>query len=253
VKAASRIGSADDWDAHWGDYASTAEDNPAQAFRRTVAFEQLERSGEPRRLFDIGAGQGDLLAKAHERWPEAELAGIELSATGIAEAARKVPSARVTLGNLLHDVVMPGELRGWATHAVCSEVLEHVDDPALLVRNARAFLAPGCLVVLTVPAGPRSAFDKHIGHRRHFDRATLEAVLDAGGLIDVHVEAAGFPVFNLYKLVVILRGKRLIADAAHADPSSAARFVMRAFDRLFSVAPHRGRFGWQLVATATSP
>ncbi len=104
-----------------------------------------------------------------------------------------------------------------------------------------------------MPAGPRSAFDKHIGHRRHFDRPSLEGVLTDAGLTGIHVEAAGFPVFNLYKLVVILRGKRLITDAADDNPSSAARFVMRAFDRLFALAPHRGRFGWQLVATATSP
>ncbi len=30
------------------------------------------------------------------------------------------------------------------------------------------YLAPGCRLVVTVPGGPRSAFDRHIGHRRHF-------------------------------------------------------------------------------------
>ena len=39
------------------------------------------------------------------------------------------------------------------------------------MRNAAALLAPGAKVVVTVPGGPRSAFDKHIGHCRHFTAA----------------------------------------------------------------------------------
>jgi trans-aconitate methyltransferase len=246
-------GSADDWDAHWGDYASTAEDNPAQRFRRTIAFELLARGGEPIRLFDIGAGQGDLLADARKRWPAAELAGFELSATGVAAAARKVPDARVLQGNLLRETVPGSGLDGWATHAVCSEVLEHVDEPAVLLRNAREFLGPDCIVVVTVPGGPRTAFDRHIGHRRHYDRNSLAAVLSAAGLTQIDVQAAGFPVFNLYKLVVMLRGKRLITDVQGDASSPAAILAMRAFDHLFRHARQRGRLGWQMVARGISP
>ena len=170
-------GLVDNWEAHWGDYASTAEDNPAQRFRRTVAFELLERHGRSQRLFDIGAGQGDLLAATSGRSPDAQLAGAELSATGVSEAARKVPAARVVQRNLLVESGTVEGLERWATHTVCSEVLEHVDDPVKLLRNAMAFLGPRCRVVITVPGGPRSAFDKHIGHRRHYDRQSLGAVL----------------------------------------------------------------------------
>jgi SAM-dependent methyltransferase len=246
-------GSADDWDVHWGEYASTAEDNPAQRFRRTLIFERLAEGGWPARLFDIGAGQGDLLANARMQWPDARLAGVELSAVGVAVAAQRAPDARVIQANLLYETIPEVGLDGWATHAVCSEVLEHVDEPAVLLRNARVFLAPGCRVVVTVPGGPRSAFDRHIGHRRHYDRRSLAAVLTAAGLTRVDVQAAGFPVFNLYKLVVILRGKRLIADARKFGSSSGAALAMRMFNRLFALARRRGRFGWQLVATAVSP
>ena len=31
---------------------------------------------------------------------------------------------------------VPADLAGWGTHAVCSEVLEHVDDPVTLLRGA---------------------------------------------------------------------------------------------------------------------
>ena len=45
---------------------------------------------------------------------------------------------------------------------------------------------------------------------------------DAGPRRTSDVEAAGFPVFNLYKLVVILRGKRLIDDVRSTTHPSAA-------------------------------
>ena len=245
--------SSDDWEAHWDDYASAAEENPAQRFRRRVAFDLLDRDGSPTRLLDIGAGQGDIIADAAERWPSCAIAGVELSAAGVAEARRKTPAAYVVQADLLQTGEAIPALSGWATHAVCSEVLEHVDQPSVLLRNVRPFLAPGCLVVITVPGGPRTAFDKHIGHRRHFTRPALATVLSSAGFTDVQVEAAGFPVFNLYKLVVLLRGKRLIEDAKATSPSSTATLATRVFDRLFDVAPARGRFGWQLLATATSP
>ncbi len=250
--------SEDDWEAHWGDYASTAEDNPAQAYRRRRAFALLERAGPVHRLLDIGAGQGDLLRFAAERFPAAELAGLELSRTGVEACLAKVPRARVVQRNLLLDEPIVPALQGWATHAVCSEVLEHVDDPSQLLRNALPYLAPGCELVVTVPGGPRSAFDRHIGHRRHFSRRRLTEVLRTGGFEPEQVQAAGFPAFNLYKLIVIARGEKLVDDVRSAGSgrstggaTQVAGLVMSAFAPLFRVAAlPASPFGWQLVARA---
>ncbi len=63
--------------------------------------------------------------------------------------------------------------RAWADFAVCSEVLEHLDDPVLFLKNSAALMSPGCKLIVTVPGGPMSAFDKHIGHRRHFSKLDL--------------------------------------------------------------------------------
>jgi len=146
---------------------------------------------------------------------------------------------------------VPAEMADWAEVAVCSEVLEHVDDPARLLRTAIRCLAPGGLLVVTVPGGPRTAFDRFIGHRRHFRPAALRSVLQGAGVEVDHVSGTGFPFFNLYKLVVLLRGRALVRDASStADPSRAAAAAMRCFGVLLTPRLNSSRFGWQLAAQA---
>ena len=59
-----------------------------------------------------------------------------------------------------------------------------------------------------------SAFDKHIGHRRHFTPERLRQLLLDAGLQVESLNGAGFsPFFNLYRLTVVARGKKLIDDA----------------------------------------
>jgi SAM-dependent methyltransferase len=213
---------------------------------------------EPRsRVVDIGSGQGDLAAMLTAEYPGTEVLGLELSAEGVAIAAAKVPGARFVQRDLLTEEPVPGELAGFGDHAVCSEVLEHVDDPPRVLRNARAYLAPGCRVVITVPGGPMSAFDRHIGHRRHHTPASLRAIVEAAGLEPVAVFRAGFPFFNLYRLTVILRGRGLIADVAADTTDTAtsrlAALVMRVFRTLFRFNLVRSPWGWQMVAIARVP
>jgi SAM-dependent methyltransferase len=244
-----RPNSTDDWDRHWGDFAESAAANPAQRYRLRLIFSHLAFSDARARLVDIGSGQGDLLVEVRRRRPQTELLGIELSEAGCMIARRKVPEATLLQRDLLKPGDVPPAFRRWGSHAVCSEVLEHVDRPDRLLLNATAFLAPGCQLIVTVPGGPMSAFDRHIGHRRHYTRQTLRAVLEAGGLQVERVAAAGFPFHSLYRLAVLARGRNLASDVA--GPSSRfRRGVMRAFDVTFRLNLPLSPWGWQLVAIA---
>jgi SAM-dependent methyltransferase len=248
----------DDWEQHWSNYSHVAEQNPAQRYRRRVVCQLLRRyscSGEAR-VLDIGSGQGDLAVDLRKAFPSAELAGVELSASGIAEATRKIPEVQFLKRDLLDPQGDPGPLRSWAQYAVCEEVLEHLDDPGLFLTNVSRYLASGCIFVVTVPGGPQSEFDRHIGHRQHFTPEMLRSLLEASGFTVKLATTAGFPFFNLYRLAVILRGKRLIADVrgGSSGPGSIlARAVMVVFRPLFSLNIIGSPFGWQTVATAQWP
>lgn len=241
----------DDWEKHWGDFAESAEVNPAQRYRTRLILSRLGIGNGPARFIDIGSGQGDLAAHVRKVAPRTEILGIELSEAGCQIARSKVPDANFLQRDLLAPAEGPPEMfRSWATHAVCSEVLEHVDSPGRLLRNATPYLSAGCRIVVTVPGGPVSPFDRHIGHRRHYTRKALRDVLEYAGLQVDRVAAAGFPFHNLYRLAVLLRGQKLVGDAAASSPSAIMRGVMKAFDLLFRLNLPASPWGWQLVADA---
>jgi SAM-dependent methyltransferase len=245
----------DDWDRHWQDYAEAAASNPAQAYRRRLVLRLLDSSGDgaPSRVLDIGSGTGDLAAEIRNAFPAAELLGLDVSAAAVEHAARKVPAATFVQRDLVHGSGADPDHRGWATHAVCSEVLEHVEDPARLLANARAYLGTGCRLVVTVPGGPLSAFDRHIGHRQHFTPEALKTLLEEAGFEVERADRAGFPFFNLYRLTVLLRGRRVVDDFADGDGSLAARAVMKLFGILFRLNIASSPWGWQVLATARFP
>jgi SAM-dependent methyltransferase len=95
---------------------------------------------------------------------------------------------------------------------VCLNVLEHVEDDRLAVRNMRDALAPDGRLILLVPAHPGlfCALDEDVGHYRRYSQDQLRQVLDDAGM---QVERL-FP-FNFWGLFgwwlngVVLRRRRL--------------------------------------------
>jgi len=245
----------DDWDQHWEHYAAAAKYSPTQIYRRWLTMRLLERRGTPHHLVDFGSGPGDLLDDATRRWPGAELLGLELSATGIELAKEKVPRAEFIQANLESYQAPDERFVDWGTHATCSEVLEHVNDPVALLRNARSYLQPGARLVVTVPGGAMSAFDRHIGHRRHYTPELLEQTFVEAGLECIMVGGAGFPFFNFYRWFVVNRGEKVIDDvfASGGKLTLSARLAMLAFRPLLAISLPRSPWGTQVFGVAVEP
>src|SRR5262249_31854376 len=104
----------------------------------------LVAPGDSVRLLEIGSGTGEFAEEFCRCYSSARYLGLELSRTGVEVASRRVPAASFVQRDLLQPE-KPGDMLDFgATHAICSEVLEHLDDPVLLLRNASRYLAPGC-------------------------------------------------------------------------------------------------------------
>jgi len=248
----------DDWSEHWQAYAKSTSNNPAQKMRHDMVLERLRNLPlKPELLIDIGSGQGDFLCKAAANHIAKKYVGFELNDTGVSISRAKVPQAEFIQVNLFSQPANVSQFTGQGDVAVCCDVIEHVDEPEEFCCLINTYLKPGAYLLLTVPGGPMSDFDRHIGHRIHYDKASITRLLTAAGFNVGKVFLAGFPFFNLYRIMVILRGKRLVSDVAAKTEGSAsgfiARLMMSIFRILFRLNIGHSRFGWQVFAVARRP
>jgi SAM-dependent methyltransferase len=246
----------DDWNRHWAHFGEAASDNPAVSYRRRLIADLLGPLGAGDRILDVGSGQGELAIMLKLANPAADVRGIEYAAEGVRRSQDNAAQTAASVRFRQRDLLVPSDIldgdRHWASAAVCSEVIEHVDDPELLLKHASAYFAPGCRLIVTVPGGPRSAFDRHIGHRQHFTEKGLRALLEDAGISVERVYRAGFPFFNLYKVAVVVRSRQLIrefdAAASESGPSRLANALLQVFDKAFRWNFRSSPFGWQLLA-----
>jgi trans-aconitate methyltransferase len=120
------------WDAtyatreHWRD------------FHYVMLLALLPDGFEPKGVLDVGCGLGDGLMLCRKRWPKTSLFGLDFSAVGLATAHRRLPDANLYRRDLNAVDFADGLPR--PDLILCSETLEHVNDPdrvlAWLMRAA---------------------------------------------------------------------------------------------------------------------
>jgi len=248
-----KIAEHDNWESHWAEYSSSAEENPAQKFRREIIYKILMKEKKTDfSLIDFGSGQGDFLMNLSSFFPDARLTGLELSTKGVEISKRKVPGVEFIQKNLLVEDTGT-EYTNSADYGISSEVIEHIDEPVILLKNIKKYLNDNARLILTVPGGMMSQFDRYIGHRKHYSRRELINVLELAGYKIDYVKACGFPFFNLYKIITVIRGRRLIDDIKLNNGkalSGSARIVMKILDWLFKFNLNSVPLGWQVIAVA---
>ncbi len=146
-----------------------------------------------RPLFDIGCGSGGLLAfLARAGVPIAGACDAYLESLSLVKGKVSTPLLLVDEGRL-PPLGFPQGLLG------LFDVLEHLDDDQGLLRWTRSVLAPGGVLVLTVPAHPFlfGGIDDLAHHRRRYRRRELEEKLVAAGFevrLLTHFMAPLFPL-----------------------------------------------------------
>jgi SAM-dependent methyltransferase len=133
---------------------------------------------------------------------------------------------------------------------VLSEVVEHIENPRPVLESLAKNLTPGGLIIITVPAGPVSKFDRFIGHYRHYSKESLRLEIESAGFEVSHIHQIGFPLINIVRIWCLMKGDKV--TKALTKPNSfvhsfLGKFFLRVLSSTFQLD---SRFGWQLIASA---
>lgn len=129
-------------------------------------------------FLEIGCGTGFVLAGIKSEFPSARLAGAEIFSAGLKYAAQRVPAAQFMQMDA-RDIPFDAHFDALGAF----DVLEHIHEDTIVLRQMCRALKPGGIVILTVPQHPAlwSAQDEMACHVRRYTATELEQkVSDAG-------------------------------------------------------------------------
>ena len=183
----------------------------------------LEHRAPGRRVLEVGCGTGELLSF---------LRGRGFQVQGIEPAAEAAALARSGRGLEVEARDLRGSLRAWRSQGlerrfdavILMNVLEHVTDPAAVLRDAAELIEPGGVVCIQVPndftslqeAG-RARLDlppwwiAAPDHVHYFDYTSLASLLGSQGL-EVVAQQGDFPM-ELF----LLAGRDYVRDPEQGE------------------------------------
>ena len=200
---------------------TSAREGPPLSPSATLRFRTVARVLDDHNvssLVEVGPGMGATSARiARER----VYVGYEPDPDSHAIAAQRL----LHLGNaVVHNQPLPHPTPGVMFDAlVAFEVLEHIRDDHLAIRQWLGWVRPGGLILISVPAhqsrfGP---WDEKVGHFRRYEREELAATMKSVGLVGVTIEAWGMPLGYLLDWVrQRLLARRLRAGSGPEEDTS---------------------------------
>jgi SAM-dependent methyltransferase len=138
-------------------------------------------------VLEIGSGIGNISALLLEKFDRVSLSDIR--ADYCEQLGKRFDGAknldkiyRLDMGEAELEKVFPG-LPGKFDSILTSNVVEHIKDDSLAIRNCHKLLKPGGRLIVLVPAHDflYNSFDEMLGHYRRYTRKNLSALLEKEG------------------------------------------------------------------------
>lgn len=196
------------------------------------------------RALEVGCGTGFVLTALREALPHAVLCGSEIYLNGLAYARARLTGAGQLFQMDARDIPFREEF-----DLLCAfDVLEHIEEDELVLRQMAQALRPGGGVLLAVPQHPSlwSRNDDLAFHKRRYRRGELEQKCVAAGL-DVTFSTSF--VTSLLPVFALQRSTR--SRSKDHDPSRELQlpwFMDRLFEMLLDGERQLIRLGMRLPA-----
>jgi len=135
-------------------------------------------------FLEIGCGTGYVLTSIQGKFPRLHIWGSDIFSRGLSFAQRRLPDAALFQMDARR---IPFEEEFDVVGAF--DVLEHINEDDVVLRQMLQAIKPGGGVILTVPQHPFlwSVVDERSFHKRRYTRIELEKKVTEAGLRIVHV------------------------------------------------------------------
>ena len=160
-----------------------------------LAARYFEAFGNARRVLDVGCGTGEL--GRYRPRPDVEVHGVDIDAGAVERARRFERAVRVDL----ETERLPYDAESFDA-VLAKDILEHVRDPARLVREIHRVLRPnGVLVASLVMAKPRAVWSDYTHVRGFTQRAARLLLEDVGFEVEGVWRMGGVPLSSRLRFI----------------------------------------------------
>lgn len=111
---------------------------------------------EEKKIADIGCGTGQFLKMMSEKFSSKQCYGFDFSLSALKVAQKVFPDG------IYHQYNIYEPMKGEFFLVTCTEVLEHLLDPEIALRNLIGAAVEGGWIFITVPDGRKDHFEGHI-------------------------------------------------------------------------------------------
>lgn len=196
-----------DYQHYWDHFYDSGYYNPSQRHRFRLILSEISTvlKSIPKplssvRVIDLGCGLGHLIHHLKQTYPELHCRGLDISEKVISELRKKMPDSAWDVW----DIQKPIDTLSFGHYdiIICSEVLEHCENPEKILDNAYHLTVPGGWIILTVPGGEKYRIDNDLGHLRHYRLEQFKEFFTGKPLAQVRLYTWGWPFSNLMRWMV---------------------------------------------------
>lgn len=193
-----------DYDALWTScWCDTARFGPVPRHGRRIMARMIEGINFDS-VLDVGCGEGSTLAFLKGKYSPSDMAGIDISRIAIERARRNLPGVTWFIGKI--NTAISGRTYDLVT---CVDVLEHVEDDILFLRDLAA--VSNRYVLCVTAQGKMREGEAVFGHVRNYCRGELHEKMQSAGLRPIRTVQWGFPFYSpLMRRTLESKGGELI-------------------------------------------
>jgi SAM-dependent methyltransferase len=158
------------------------------------------------RVLDVGCGYGDMLAETRS----AVRIGIDVNLDALRQAATRAAGARFAMGAVESLPFKSNTFDG----VICSEVLEHLDEPATLAQEIVRVTKPNGVYCITVPNEAITTFGRFIlgkrpakspAHKQQFTPRTIAGLFPSQPEMTIMAPFARLPFAASTNVIALFR------------------------------------------------